>query len=147
MKVFLGGTCNGSKWREYYMEVLDNLDIDYFIPVVENWDKEAQAIEDAEKAESDIRLYVITPKITGFYSIAEAVDDSNKTNEGIKLVFFIVSKFDDGMTFADSRFTSLVKVGNMISGNGGYFFIINDINDVYSFKDKMLSARALWGGN
>ena len=42
MKVFLGGTCNGSNWRE---ELIKELDIDYFNPVIENWDDKAQVNE------------------------------------------------------------------------------------------------------
>lgn len=34
MKVFLGGTVNGSKWRTI---VKEQLNIDYFDPVVEDW--------------------------------------------------------------------------------------------------------------
>ena len=38
MKVFLGGTVNGSNWREY---VIPRLNIDYFNPVVSVWNDEA----------------------------------------------------------------------------------------------------------
>ena len=34
MKVFLGGTCNGSDWRE---KVIEKLDIDYFNPITAHW--------------------------------------------------------------------------------------------------------------
>ena len=34
-----------------------------------------------QRAECDFCLYVITPKMTGVYSIAEVVDDSNKRPE------------------------------------------------------------------
>ena len=33
-KVFLGGTCNDSLWRE---ELIKKLEIDYFNPVVDDW--------------------------------------------------------------------------------------------------------------
>ena len=62
MKVFLGGTCNGSKWRD---QLIPLLKIDYFNPVVKDWNEEAQAEEERQKAESDFCLYVITPKMTG----------------------------------------------------------------------------------
>ena len=41
-KVFLGGTCNGSTWRD---ELIPMLNIDYFNPVVENWTSECQKEE------------------------------------------------------------------------------------------------------
>ena len=34
MKIFLGGTCNESTWRD---ELIPNLTIDYFNPVVKDW--------------------------------------------------------------------------------------------------------------
>ena len=34
MKVFLGGTCNESKWRD---DLIKLLKIDYFNPVVKDW--------------------------------------------------------------------------------------------------------------
>jgi hypothetical protein len=41
-KVFLGGTCNGSTWRD---SLVKSLKIDYFNPVVKNWTPECQAEE------------------------------------------------------------------------------------------------------
>lgn len=38
-KVFLGGTCNRSKWRN---ELIELLEIDYFNPVVKNWNQDCQ---------------------------------------------------------------------------------------------------------
>lgn len=75
MKVFLGGTCNGSTWRE---ELIPLLGIDYFNPVVEDWTEECMAEERRQREECDYCLYVITPRMAGVYSVAEVVDDSNK---------------------------------------------------------------------
>ena len=40
MKIFLGGTCNESTWREKLIPLLEDRDIDYFNPVVSNWSEE-----------------------------------------------------------------------------------------------------------
>lgn len=40
--------------------------------------KYAKELEQCTLLHEDVLLYVITPKMTGVYSIAEAVDDSNK---------------------------------------------------------------------
>jgi hypothetical protein len=37
--VFLGGTCNNSKWRDI---LIPKLKVSYFNPVVENWTPECQ---------------------------------------------------------------------------------------------------------
>ena len=47
-KVFLGGTCNNSTWRN---ELIPLLNIDYFNPVVEDWTPECQAEEERQKNE------------------------------------------------------------------------------------------------
>lgn len=77
-KVFLGGTCNNSTWRD---KLIPLLKIDYFNPVVDDWTPECQDEEIRQRESCDYCLYTITPKMTGVYSIAEVVDDSNKRPE------------------------------------------------------------------
>ena len=67
MKVFLGGTCNNTTWRD---ELIKKLKIDYFNPVVDDWNEEAYRRELQEREICDFCLYTITPKMTGVYSIA-----------------------------------------------------------------------------
>jgi len=64
-KVFLGGTCNKSDWRD---KLIPLLDIKFFNPVVEDWTPECQDEEIRQREECDFCLYVITPKMTGVYS-------------------------------------------------------------------------------
>ena len=56
MKVFLGGTVNGSKWRD---DIIPLLKIDYFNPVVDEWNDEARLNEEEAKRTSDYFLFVI----------------------------------------------------------------------------------------
>ncbi len=116
IRVFLGGTVNGSTWRE---TVMPQLEVSYFNPVVENWDDEAYQKEIYERKNCDFCIYVITPKMTGFYSIAEVVDDSNKRPE--KTLFCVLEE-DDEQTFEAHQKKSLVAVGKMVSLNGGRWF-------------------------
>ena len=73
--VFLGGTCNGSTWRS---RIIPLLTCDYFDPVVSEWNEAARARELDAREHADIVLYALTPLMEGCYSVAEAVDDSNK---------------------------------------------------------------------
>ncbi len=120
MKVFLGGTCNGSKWRD---KLIPLLKIDYFNPVVENWTEECRLEELRQRKECDIRLYVITPKMKSVYAIAEAVDDSNKCPEST--MFVIVVK-DENVVFDDGQIRSLHATGQLIQRNGGVYTIVHD---------------------
>lgn len=120
VKCFLGGTCNNSKWREEFEK---KLVIDYFNPVVDDWNEEAYQRELKEREECDFCLYVITPRMEGVYSIAEVVDDSNKRPD--KTIFCFIEKDIDtfsSFTFNKSKIKSLNAVGKMIESNGAKWF-------------------------
>ena len=120
-KVFLGGTCNESTWRDGLIEILE---IDYFNPVVDDWTEECYREELRQRELCDYCLYVITPRMRGVYSIAEVVDDSNKRPE--KTIFCIVtadfSDTGDIIMFDEQQLKSLDKVGVMVQNNGGKYF-------------------------
>lgn len=74
-RIFLGGTCGESTWREELIPELDNLGLEYFNPVVPDWTPECIEIENQEKNElCNTHLYIITPEMSGVYSIAEMVN-------------------------------------------------------------------------
>lgn len=133
-KVFLGGTCNESQWRDNLIPLLT---IDYFNPVVEDWNEECMAEERRQRETCDFCLYVITPLMTGVYSIAEVIDDSNKRPD--KTIFcFVNTDFVDAIneygilrkTFDYGQIKSLDQVGKMVERNGGkYFRSLTDVAD------------------
>jgi len=127
-KVFLGGTCNNSTWRD---ELITKLQIDYFNPVVEDWTPECKKEELEQRIKCNFCLYVITPEMIGVYSIAEAVDDSNKQPR--KTVFCFLYEYN-GICFNQSQINSLKEVGNMITRNGGYY--LQNLNDVAEFLNQ-----------
>lgn len=119
-KVFLGGTCAESTWRD---ELIPQLAIDYFNPVVPDWTPECMEEEIRQRKTCDFCLYVITKEMQGVYSIAEVVDDSNKRPE--KTVFAFI---EDG--FSKGQIKSLTQVGKMVKENGGQFFTsLKDVVD------------------
>ncbi len=130
MKVFLGGTCNDSKWRDVVMK---NLKMDYFNPVVEDWTPECQEEEIKQRMTCDWVLYVISPKMTGVYSIAEAVDDSNKRPS--KTIFCYV-RVDDMRAFTPGQCKSLNMVANMVINNGGRYF--RNLESVVKFLNEQV---------
>lgn len=117
MKVFLGGTCAESKWREL---IMPRLKCDYFNPVVEDWTPECQKNEEFEKFRCDYHLYVITPKMKGVFSIAEAVNDSRALERGRCL--FCVTKEEDDRDWEKGELKSLDATADMIRSNGGIVF-------------------------
>ncbi len=115
-KVFLGGTCNESTWRD---QLISMLKIDHFNPVVDDWTSECMAEEIRQRELCDYCLYVITPEMTGVYSIAEVIDDSNKRPDS---TIFCVLKAYNSMKFSFGQIKSLLSVGEMVERNGGRFF-------------------------
>lgn len=116
-KVFLGGTCSDSKWRDVIKPLLK---IDYFDPVCTGeWTEEAYLREIHERETSDFVLYVITPKMVGVYSIAEVIDDSNKQPE--KTLFCVLTN-EGGDVFSKAELKSLIAVSKMVTKNGGKVF-------------------------
>ena len=84
MKVFLGGTVDGYDWIE---TVIDRIkcSMQYFNPIVEDYDEKAKEREDKEKEKCDVLLFVITNDIAGVYSIAEATEYA--VRRGHRVVF------------------------------------------------------------
>lgn len=124
-RVYLGGTCNGSRWRDSLIPLLE---IDYFNPVVENWSEENYQNELLEREQADFCLYVITPKMSGLYSIAEVVDDSNKRPE--KTVMVLLAE-DEGESFTEHQLKALKRVATLIERNGAAYY--ESLNDAASF--------------
>lgn len=115
-KVFLGGTVNNSKWRD---ELIKKLKIDYFNPVVKDWNEKAQEEEIKQRKDCDYVLYVITPKMEGVYSIAETIEDAVKRPD--KTIFTYLSE-DEGQEFTKHQIKSLDMVGKMVVNNKAKWF-------------------------
>lgn len=128
VKVFLGGTCNESTWRD---EVIKLLRIDYFNPVVDDWTEDCYQEELKQRKICDHVLYVLTPKMSGVYSVAEVVDDSNKRPN--KTVFCVLES-DGDKTFDKGQLKSLEAVSKMVSENGAKSF--SDLKSVANYLNK-----------
>lgn len=117
-RVFLGGTFD-STWRNRMVIYLHEERLDYFNPVVEDWDTAAQLNELRERENCDFCLYTLTPKMTGCYAVAEVIDDSNKCPEKTVLVLLRTDGYDQ---FGISPWKSLMNVAQMVKRNGGQVF-------------------------
>jgi len=130
MKVFLGGTCAESEWRDNLIKMLE---IDYFNPVVDDWTEECMEEEKRQRESCDFCLYVITPRMQGVYSIAEVVDDSNKQPKKTILCVLYEDKGNLPLTtlaFSKGQMKSLGQVGEMVWENGGsVFFTLKHVAD------------------
>lgn len=130
MKVFLGGTCANSKWRN---KLIPMLKIDYFNPVVKNWTPECQIEELKQREECDYVLYVLS-RINSAYSIAEVVDDSHKRPEKT-IVCVIKEKDSTGKNILRPRdIKGLDAVARLVQRNGGKYF--KSLEEVAGYLNK-----------
>jgi hypothetical protein len=121
MKVFLGGTCANTTWRD---KVIPLLEINYFNPVVEDWTHDCIEIEEQQKEiECNIHLYYITSDMIGVYSIAEAVQSSHNNT---KTTLFTVNP--NG--FNKAQLKSLKATCDLIISNGGKAVIDGNIHNL-----------------
>lgn len=123
--VFLGGTCNGSTWRD---KLIKDLEINYFNPVVEDWTPECMEEEIKQRENCDYCLYVITPRMTGVFSIAEVVYDAIKRPE--KTVFCVITS-DTNITFHDHQVKSMGQVKKMVEECGAK--VCNSLKEVADY--------------
>lgn len=133
-KVFLGGTINGSNWRE---SLIPQLEIDHFNPVVEIWTMESQQMEEDAKINSDYNLFVITPKQSGFFSIAELTASAIRSPEKTLLA---VLKEDESDVFDAAQLKSMDAVAELIKGTGATVF--DNLGSVAEFLNSKKLAVA-----
>lgn len=128
-KVFLGGTCNESTWRD---EIIPKLNIGYFNPVVEDWTPECQAEEERQKNEEcNIHLYVITPQMTGVFSIAEVTESAIARRDNC---IFCYLDNDGELAFTKGQKKSLDAVGRLVSKYGAYW--AKSLDEVVQYINK-----------
>ena len=122
--VFLGGTCNGSQWRQ---ALIPKLTCTYFDPVITDreWTTEDGVREQEERANSQFCTYVLTPRMEGFASIAEVVQDSNE--RALQTILCVLSA-DAGQEWTPHQLKSLEFTKNIVAQNGAY--VCGSLDDV-----------------
>jgi hypothetical protein len=130
MNVFLGGTCNGSTWRN---ELIPLLVTSYYNPIKEigKWTEADRAEELRQRESCDYCLYVITPEMTTVYSIAEAVEDSIKRPDKTLFCFLIEA---NGKQFDKHQIKGLQATSELIQRNGARIFHSQGVAAWLNFK-------------
>ena len=133
IKVFLGGTANGSSWREQLKSILK---VDFVDPIVEDWTENHKERELKEREICNYILYVITPRMEGLYSIAELVDDSNKRSNNTLFCFLNKEVSDAGkpIVFDYNLESSIKAIEELLITNGAIKF--NSLEEIAEFLNK-----------
>ena len=94
----------------------------------------------SERVNCDYNLYIITPLLVGYYSLAEVVDDSFK-KPGQTLYCFLNSDHDNGEAgpkerkFNGDQIKSLRSIGRAVENNGGIW--CKSLNEAITFFNKI----------
>ena len=121
--VFLGGTWNNTTWRNEFINLMKEVNpkIRLFNPIVENWTQDCIDLENFVKAHAVYHIYVITPKMTGSYSIAEMIDSVHDKSKKVYIHIMDHDIDDNGeeVKWDPSVRNSLTAVSNMVVSHGG----------------------------
>ncbi|MBK8562902.1 MAG: hypothetical protein IPN76_06025 [Saprospiraceae bacterium] len=134
-KIFLGGTCADTTWRNELINMLNN--IPFFNPIVEDWTPACQAIESQEKEfECNIHFYCITKEMQGVFSIAEVVDSVYT-----KFKRTILHVMPDG--FDNVQLKSLEAIVDLVNSRGGIAYIDTDLSRSANVLNYSFSHHAM----
>ena len=153
-KVFLGGTTAGPDYRQ---QLIPLLNAKYFNPVVADWNEEARAAEVLEKDNCGIALYVLTPYLSGVFSVAEVVEDSI-TRRPKRTILCVLDGFA-GKSFEPHVARSIKALSELVAKYGtptvtnltdcgkavNYLAYMVKPGDQYLFFNKWLSLKKLMG--
>ena len=134
-KIFLGGTCAETTWRDELIPLLDKESINYFNPVVKDWTPECQAIEEEEKnRKCNIHLYVITKEMKGTYSIAEIIHSAHLANmygtSVDKVIFAVLNENNDWEKHEIKSFNAIMNMVKNIAPINSNSLYVKNMNDL-----------------
>ena len=136
-RIFLGGTCVDTTWREELIKEIEPAGIEYFNPVVKDWTAECQAIEEDEKNNKcDCHLYVITKEMMGTYSIAEIINSAwQAVVYGTTVNFVVFAVLDEGTWQKHERksFDAIMKMVKNIAPHNSLTCYVKDIKELGSY--------------
>lgn len=118
-KVYLGGTFNGSTWREYFKPMLSLINWGWFDPVVADGTSVCKSEEIKQRKLCNICIYTITPEMEDPLNITQTIKDSNKYLDS---TIIILLKNDGESSFTLKQWLDLQDEAKVISGRGRPLF-------------------------
>ena len=98
VKVFLGGSCNPTTWRQdIAIPALEAAGITYYNPQVEDWTPELVEVEACAKRDATMLLFVIDAKTRAVASMNEVVEEICRGRE----VALVVQEMEEGNELAE----------------------------------------------
>lgn len=137
IRVFLGGTCAKTTWRESLIPMLSD-NVDYFNPqkAPGTWTLSDNVEEVRQRQICDILLYTIA-KATSVLTIAEVIDDSHNRPERTICCILIDNMHED----VKKHFYAIAEI---LEKNGVqvFFNIHNAIREINGIAEELIEARS-----
>lgn len=121
--------------------MIPRLKVDFFNPVVTEWDEKAYQKELYEREHCDFCLFVITPLMEGYYGLAEVIDDSYKKTD--RTIFCYLHR-EGEYAFSPQQIQGLQHAAMVVKQNGGLVFdtlqqVIDYLNQAEENKDNIIA--------
>ena len=105
----LFGTAGNSQWRAPVIERLEQEDISYFNPSVEEWTPDCAPIEAEHLATDKVVLFVVTCESESFGSLAETGWAILSAMENGRSIIFVIQDYPGENTLTPNRVRTLVR--------------------------------------
>lgn len=113
--VGLFGTCGNSLWRNEAIPLLESAGIQYFNPVVADWNEESQKAEVDHAADDAVLVVVITGETTGIASLSESGwIAANALMNGEQSVVFVIQDLNEGVECDPATFKQVNKARSLL---------------------------------
>jgi hypothetical protein len=135
--VGLFGTCDNNRWRDPFMARYQELGIEFFNPMVDNWHTGLVAEEAKHLAEDEVILFPILGWSYGHGSLSELGFGPLKAlrqNKNRSFVFLIETELHERLTDPDSRKHSLnarkLVLGHLAELNAPNIYLVKTLEQM-----------------
>lgn len=150
LTIGLFGTCGESKWRNQFIEAYDNLNINYFNPLIDNWTPERAEIEAEHLAKDQIILFPVTSETYGLGSLSEigfSILNAIKLEEKRDFIVLIDDTLDNNLTDESLRKESLrarkLVKEHLKKINFENVYIVKTLDEMFSVSKILYTSNKL----
>lgn len=144
----LFGTCDQNRWRDPFMATYDSLGIEYFNPMVDDWNPGMVPLEAQHLAEDEIILFPILGWSYGQGSLSELGFGPLKAmrqNRNRSFVYFIETKMHERLTDPEQCKTSVrarkLLLGHLKELDAPNIYVVNSLDQMMEASVKLYQVH------
>lgn len=147
IRIGLFGTCDNNRWRDPFMAKYQELGIEFFNPMVDDWHPGLVADEARNLAEDEVILFPILGWSYAEGSLSElgfAPLKATRQNKNRSFVFYIETELHPRLTDPDRGKASLrsreLALGHLRELNAPNIYIVDSLDEMLETSIKLHSA-------